>query len=200
MSLQAGRTTIRRAGPLLLNCGLAIAVPVLGYLNYQIATRTIDFSPIMPRALPASEPANAIADAGYELAPPAARDLPETSSRPLFVPSRRAPVHSLPHATSTAPALGVELEAPAGDVLVGIMETHGIRKALIRQGSDSAGSWFAAGDSLGQWVLQDITADSAILQRSGATIELKLRYGNGEQGGEAAAGPSPKAEVPSLRE
>ncbi|MEQ1718042.1 MAG: hypothetical protein ABL907_19045 [Hyphomicrobium sp.] len=178
---------------------LAIATPALALLNWQIATRPLDVTPLSPAA--AALPAEAItpeADKTVLIAADAAAldrmaEFTETLARPLFRADRR-PYVAKPVAEMAATAVAEQAPAiadvpssdsiaqkpnapplPAGLTLVGIMsDAAGERRALLRFAGATANRWLAAGAELDGWTITTMTPTAISLSASGATATLEL--------------------------
>ncbi|MBA4131485.1 MAG: hypothetical protein C0519_08665 [Hyphomicrobium sp.] len=93
--------------------------------------------------------------------------LSDTRERPLFSPSRRPELSSVP-AQDQEPAPGL--------TLIGLMRPTGKdARALIRIDGDGKAAWVRAGDAVGGATVRDIQPGLVLLDRDGRSIELRLR-------------------------
>jgi hypothetical protein len=123
--------------------------------------------------------------------PPAIKKLPpidtyvEVSQRPLFSPTRLpAPVQAAPDTAGNV----------NGFFLTSIVLEGDQRSAVILHGRPPVVARVVEGQSVEGWTIQSIQAEHVVLQRGGATQELKLKDRPPSQHPQAAPEPQPQAQ------
>lgn len=163
----------------LTNVMIAALVAGLVYLNWYLADMTVDVAPIAAdRSSSAAAPG---AGTTFTAAGPVITlgDLPETTARPLFHPTRR-PFVAKPQEKMAAvgpPSEAAEPEAatPSGLSLAGVMATGSKgRRALLRPEGQTNGTWVEEGGDIGGWRVQSIDDDRVVVEKSGNEEELVL--------------------------
>jgi hypothetical protein len=89
---------------------------------------------------------------------PALDSFRETIDRPLFAPDRRPTA-----AVRAAPAQGLRLE--------GVMVIGATKRAVIKQ-ADGRTARVGEGDTVGEWTVREITADTVVLSAGERRLEL----------------------------
>ena len=104
------------------------------------------------------------------------------AARPLFAEGRRTAEAATPSLPEPAPEPQPEMpatvvvQAPGQPLIlmIGMMETNGNRKALVRDLSDNEERWITEGEVIGAWTLAQITQGAIRLEVEGAEITFNL--------------------------
>lgn len=156
---------------------LALAIAGLGYLNWWLATSSVDISPIAPAGpsgstAPSAQGLRLISEAHVQ----PLSELRETVMRPVFRPDRRPP--GVMQAASEAPAAPemAPNQSPADNLkLVGMMRSGtSAQRALIRVAGLPDAAWVEVGAEIGGWTVGRIETDRVLIERNGDKAELKL--------------------------
>ncbi len=152
---------------------LAAGAIALAYMNWHLATTSVDVSPLAV-SVPATSEADALKEEELApLAPLTSKDrLAETLERPLFNATRR-PDPEVPETP--------DLAAPASDAtafgnlkLVGLMQWGANQRALIRVSGEPYARWVELGGDVNGWKLRAIENNSVVVEQDDRRHEIKL--------------------------
>ena len=143
-------------------------VAVLGALNWQMLSSSVDISPLAPARGDTEVPPPSSIDLATPLDKKTATQFGQMVDRPLFNPSRKPVKRDVPA------AIGPDTH-PGELKLIGMMKA-GDRppRALIRSANARSGKWITEGEEFEGWTLRKIGVRSVTVESGGQSHELAL--------------------------
>lgn len=150
---------------------LAAVIAVLGLLIWQLLAADMGPPVAQPRPTAAAARDTSVTPAsfGMELGP--IERYAAMVDRPLFDATRRPPPPAVPEQARNTPA-----QAPPQFTLQGVVLAPGRRSAIFRNITTSKVMRVTEGSRLGEWTVESLETDRAILRHRDSTHEIVLRH------------------------